>query len=173
MRATPFVTALLGLLCLAELSPAQQRLTWYEKLLLVPASRPVSGVVVDPEGRPVIGAHIDHSDVREDEQLFTDEQGRFHFQTRAPALVVRKRGFDGQLFRTDGTHPLRIVLQPTARSIPPCTKTCDTLKGPGHAFCFPLLPGFHASQQGSYIDSIMRVFTLPTKDGEREILLGS
>ena len=171
MRAISVATAVL--LCLPALSPAQQRLTWYEKRLLVPASRSVSGVVVDPSGKPIVDAHIDHSDVTQDEQLFTDAQGRFHFQTRAPAMVVRKHGFDGQIFRTAGDRPLRIVLQPSARSIPPCTKTCDTLKGPGHAFCFPVLPGFRASQQGSYIDSIMRVFTLLTKDGEREILLGS
>ena len=88
------VLLLVGLLSSAPLL-CSQRLTWYERMILLPQPRKVSGWVLDPSGAPIAGAHIDHSDAHDQEQLFTDELGRFYVETRAPALVVRKQGFDG------------------------------------------------------------------------------
>ena len=172
MRSVRVARIFLGLLSMVMLASAQ-RLTWYERLLLLPAAQQVSGVVVDSAGKPVAGAHIDHSDVTKQEQLFTDEQGRFRFQTRAPAMVVRKLGFDGKLVRTGNARALRIVLDPETRSMPACTSKCEGLKSSGSAFCLPATSGFTVSAPGTYFDSVMRVFTLPTRDGQREILVGS
>jgi len=161
----------LGLLSVALLASAQ-RLTWYERMILLPETHSVSGRVVDPAGDPIAGAHIDHSDVHEQEQLFTDELGRFHVETRAHALVVRKHGFDGQLIRTSSTAPLRIVLQ-HASPLPTCKTACVGLKSHQSVFCLPSIPGFKTSEQGSMGDSVMREFMVPTSDGLREVLFGS
>jgi hypothetical protein len=170
MRNVCVPRLLFGLLSSALLLPAQ-RLTWYERMILLPETHSVSGRVVDPAGDPIAGAHIDHSDVREQEQLFTDELGRFHVETRAPALVVRKHGFNGQIVRTSSPGPVRIVLQ-RAASLPDCKNACIGLKSSITAFCLPPAPGIQISDQGRMGDSVMREFMVPTVDGLREILFG-
>ena len=160
-----------GLLASALLLPAQ-RLTWYERMILLPAPHSVSGKVVDSAGEPIAGAHIDHSDVREQEQLFTDELGRFHVETRAPALVIRKHGFSGQIVRTSDPAALRVVLQ-RAAPLPDCKAACISLKSSTSAFCLPPSPGIKVSDQGRMGDSVMREFMVPTIDGLREVLFGS
>jgi hypothetical protein len=128
--------------------------------------------VLDASGAPVTGAHIDHSDVREQEQLFTDEMGRFYVETRASALVVRKHGFDGQLIRTDQKGPLHIVLR-RAAPLQACKSACVGLKGSHSVFCLPSISGIRVSEQGRMGDSVMREVMVPTSDGPRELLFGS
>ena len=144
-----------------------QRLTWYERQILLPEPHTVSGRVLDEAGQPIPGAHIDHSDVKEQEQLFTDELGRFHVETRASALVVRKHGFDGQLIRINQAAPVRIVLHRGA-PLPACKSACVGLKNGSGSFCFPPVAGVKISDQGSMGDSTMREFMVPTGDGPRE-----
>ena len=148
-----------------------QRLTWYERQILLPEPQTISGRVVDESGQPVAGAHIDHSDVKEQEQLFTDELGRFHVDTRASAIVIRKHGFDGQLVRIRGTGPFRVVLE-RAKPLPVCKSACIGLNG-ASAFCFPHVSSIQVSDQGRMGDSIMREFMVPTADGPREVLFGT
>ncbi|HYL38875.1 MAG TPA: carboxypeptidase-like regulatory domain-containing protein [Bryobacteraceae bacterium] len=171
MRNIRVPRLLLGLISSVLLLPAQ-RLTWYERMILLPEEHSVSGRVVDPAGEPIAGAHIDHSDVKEQEQLFTDEMGRFHVETRALALVIRKRGYNGQIIRTGDSGPVRVVLQ-RATPLPDCKTACITLKGSHTAFCLPAVPGIQFSEQGRMGDSVMREFMVPTVDGPREILFGS
>src|SRR5271169_3435853 len=123
MRNSFLSKTLAGLLCSAVLLCAQ-KLTWYERCVLLETPRSVSGVVVDPAGKPIAGAHIDHTDVKDQEQLFTDDQGRFQIQTGAPAIVVRKLGFSGERVRIQADKPLRVVLRPATRTMPACTSTC-------------------------------------------------
>jgi len=149
-----------------------QRLTWYERTILLPQPQTVSGRVLDESGQPIAGAHLDHSDVKEQEQLFTDELGRFHVETRASAVVVRKHGFDGQLIRIGNTTPLRIVLQ-RATTLPVCKSACVGLKNGHGSFCFPPVPGVRTSEQGQMGDSVMREFMVPTGDGPHEVLFGT
>jgi len=149
-----------------------QRLTWYERQILLPEPHSVSGRVVDEEGQPIAGAHIDHSDVKEQEQLFTDELGRFHVETRASALVVRKHGFNGQLIRIGQNTPLRIVLT-RGTPLPACRSACVGLKNGHGSFCFPPVPGVRISEQGSLGDSVMREFMVSTLEGPREVLFGT
>ncbi len=153
------------------LLPAQ-RLTWYERTILLPEPQTVSGRVLDESGQPIAGAHIDHSDVKEQEQLFTDELGRFHVETRASALVIRKHGFNGQLIHVGQAAPLRIVLQ-HATALPACKSACVGLKNGQGSFCFPAVPGVRTSEQGSMGDSVMREFMVPTGDGLHEVLFGT
>lgn len=148
-----------------------QRLTWYERAILLPEPHSISGRVFDADGQAIAGAHIDHSDVKEQEQLFTDELGRFHVDTRASAIVVRKHGFDGQRINTNATEPIRIVLQ-RAAPLPVCKAACITLKD-AHGFCFPDVPGIRVSEQGHMGDSVMREFMVSTADGPREVLFGT
>ncbi len=161
----------LGLAFGCLLLPAQ-RLTWYERQILLPEPQTISGRVVDESGQPIAGAHVDHSDVKEQEQLFTDELGRFHLDTRASAIVIRKHGFDGQLVRIGGTAPVRIVLE-RATPLPECKNVCIGLKGAQSTFCFPPVPSVKVSDQGRMGDSTMREFMVPTSIGPHEVLFGT
>lgn len=165
-----FGAALLLLAC-ALVLPAQ-RLTWYERQILLPESHTISGRVVDEAGQPIAGAHVDHSDVKEQEQLFTDEMGRFHVDTRALALVIRKHGFDGQLIRTKDSAAIRVVLR-RASALPACKSTCVGLQNAHSTFCFPAVSGIRVSELGKMGDSVMREFMVPTEDGPREVLFGT
>ena len=149
-----------------------QRLTWYERQILLPDPQTVSGRVVDESGQPVAGAHIDHSDVKEQEQLFTDEMGRFHVDTRASAVVIRKHGFDGQLVRIGNAAQIRVVLE-RARPLPVCKSACVGLKSAQSNFCFPPISSIRVSEQGRMGDSVMREFMVPTAEGPREVLFGT
>lgn len=149
-------------------SAGAQRLTWYERLLLLQSPQPVSGTVVDVSGKPIAGAHIDHSDVQ-GEQLFSDDQGRFSLHTRAPAVVVRKLGYNGQLLHLTPGSKLRVVLHRATEALPACSKTCSTLKTSASALCFPAIPNVQTGEQGRYEDTFVRAFTA----GSTELLHGA
>lgn len=163
------IAAAIVLTCAAA---GAQRLTWYERLLLVEAPRTISGVVVDDSGQPVSGAHIDHSDIEPREQLFTDDRGRFQIRTRAPAVVIRKLGYNGQLVRISGLE-LRVVLHRATRAIPKCSQSCLGLETAASRFCFPQIPGIHTGGQGHYEDTFVRAFTMQSSDRTTELLHGA
>lgn len=160
------------LFLIAGLATAQ-RLTWYERFLLLQDPRKVSGVVVDEAGQPVAGAHIDHSDVQPREQLFTDDRGRFQIETRAPAILIRKLGFDGHLVRLKGSAALKIVLHRATASIPACTATCRSLKSSAAEFCFPEISGVSISDEGREDQIVVRGFTIPGPLRVTELLHGA
>jgi hypothetical protein len=77
------------------------------------AMHSISGVVVDIDGKPVRGARIDHGG----RSLTgfgpsTGEDGRFTLRTGAPAVVVRKPGYQGYRLLTSADAVVRVVLQP-------------------------------------------------------------
>jgi hypothetical protein len=150
-----------------------QRLTWYEKLLLLQAPQTVSGVVLDDSGHPVAGAHIDHSDVPAREQLFSDDRGRIQLRTRAPALIVRKLGYDGQLLRPGNAESIRVILHRATRRLPNCAAHCRTLETSAGAFCLPPVADVQAGDQGRYEDTFVRAFTLPHGSSTAEMLHGA
>jgi hypothetical protein len=152
---------------------APQRLTWYEKLLLLQAPQTVSGVVLDDSGHPVAGAHIDHSDVQAREQLFSDDRGRFQLRTRAPAVIVRKLGYDGRLVRLSNSLLIRVVLHRATRRLPDCAARCLSLETSAGAFCLPTVAGVQAGEQGRYEDTFVRAFTLPHGSSAAEMLHGA
>src|SRR5215469_10219490 len=82
----------------------------YRELLRPEAIR-LEGVVVDRDGKPIPGVHVDHhGNLRQ--TVSTDADGRFDFQTKAPAIVLRKEGYRSQFMRTSGTVQTRIILDP-------------------------------------------------------------
>jgi hypothetical protein len=167
IKTTSIITAA----CMFAGAASAQRLTWYEKLLLLQAPQTVSGVIVDDAGKPVPEAHIDHSDVQAREQLFSDERGRFQIRTRAPALIVRKLGYDGQLVRlAQPAVTIRVVLRRSARRLPLCAAQCRTLDTRASAFCLPPVPRVRGGDPGHYEDTFVRAYTLP---GGQEMLHGA
>jgi hypothetical protein len=164
------VVRILTAIALCGATAVSQRLTWYEKLLLLQAPQAVTGVVLDDAGTPVAGAHIDHSDVQAREQLFSDDHGRFQIRTRAPALIVRKLGYDGQLVRLLKTQSIHVVLHRSTRRLAVCAAHCRTLDTSASAFCLPAIVGVQSGDQGRYEDTFVRAFTL---GGSEEMLHGA
>ncbi len=164
------VLRILSAVSLCAASAVSQRLTWYEKLLLLQAPQTVTGVVLDDAGNPVAGAHIDHSDVQAREQLFSDDHGRFQIRTRAPALIVRKLGYDGQLVRLSKTPSIHVVLHRATRRLAVCAAHCRTLDSSASALCLPPIPGVQPGEPGRYEDTFVRAFTLA---GSAEMLHGA
>jgi len=150
-----------------------QRLTWYERLLLHHDAETISGIVVDETGHPVADAHIDHSDVQAREQLFTDDHGRFELRTRAPAVVVRKLGYNGELVRLTNARALRITLRRATRTLPVCSSVCRTLASPASVFCIPTVAGVQSGEQGRYEQTFVRTFTIHTPASSAEMLHGA
>src|ERR1700730_4528131 len=87
--------------------------------LLLPQARHIAGVVVDPEGKPVVEARVDHSNDRRQANQ-PPPAGRFELDTRAPILVVRKAGFRSELVRTQDGTEVRVTLQKLSEVFPTC-----------------------------------------------------
>jgi hypothetical protein len=144
--------------------------------LLLPQARHVAGVVVDPDGKPVVEASIDHSnDYRHSYQ--TDSDGRFELDTRAPILVVRKAGFRSELVRTKEAAEVRVTLQrlSVTKSFPICSDTGRYygIRGQAGSFQFLKTEGIKEGGQGHDIDYGSRSYFIETKQGRKAIMHGS
>jgi len=144
--------------------------------LLLPQARHITGIVVDPEGKPVVEARIDHTNDRLQAHQ-TDSEGRFEVDTRAPILVVRKAGFRSELVRMQDATESRVTLQKLNenRLFPTCSNTgqYDGIDGWGAGFQFPRTSGVKASRQGRDIDYGARNYYVATKQGPKGIMHGS
>jgi hypothetical protein len=161
----------LGVIFVVVWTPAQ---TFQD--LLLPEPRHIVGVVVEPDGRPVAEASVDHSnDYRRVHQ--TDSDGRFVLDSRAPALVVRKAGFQSELIRTQNVTEVRVVLRKLTQSrvLPACVNggRYEGIEGWGALLRFPRIPGVKASRQGRDIDYGIRVYYVKTNEGRKGIRHGS
>jgi hypothetical protein len=142
--------------------------------LLLPQARHIVGVVVDPEGKPVVDAHVDHSNDRQVHR--TDSQGRFGLDTRAPILVVRKAGFRSEMVRTRDAIEARVNLRKLSNNrFPTCSNTgrYDGIDGWAAVFQFPRTSGVKVGRQGKDIDYGIRSYYVHTKQGPRGIRHGS
>jgi hypothetical protein len=117
-------------------------------------SRVISGVVVDNGGTPVQGARIEHGKTRVGQS--TDTDGRFEFETDAPAVVIRKAGFQSHFLRTDGAEGARIMLDPAG---PVAACTLDTVPK-------------HTVKTGQDIDYTSTATIVKTKDGQAALVCG-
>jgi hypothetical protein len=151
--------------------------TWAQPFqnLLLPEARHITGVVVDPDGKPVLEASIDHSNDYLHSYL-TDADGRFELDTRAPVLVVRKAGFRSELVRTKEAT-VRVTLQRLSetRPFPMCSDTgkyCGSGNW-GASFQFPKTSGIKESGEGHDIDNGTRSYFIETKQGLKGIMHGS
>lgn len=126
----------------------------------------VSGVVTDQSGKPIEGARIDHTGVAvinapalsnadsADVQK-TDAAGRFKIKTQAPAIVIRKPGYESQRLFIKANATVHVVL----RSIP--RASCKVSPAPRWK-----------KRQANDIDYIGAWFVVKTKEGEKGIISG-
>jgi hypothetical protein len=144
--------------------------------LLLPQDRHIVGTVVDPEGKPIPEARLDHTNDRR--QLHqTDANGRFDLDTQAPVIVIRKAGFQSELVLTQDATEIRVTLRkltPT-RPFPACSGTgpYEGINGSGASFQFSKLPGVTASKQGQDVDYGARSYYVDTDQGPKGIMHGS
>jgi hypothetical protein len=87
----------------------------------------------------------------------TDNDGRFEFETEAPAVVIRKVGFQSHLLRTEGAAGVRIVLEPAHPAA-----SCNLKSVPKHTV--------KTSQD---IDYASTTIGIETKDGQAAIVCGN
>lgn len=168
----------------------------FEELLL-PSARRIKGVVVDEDGNPVVGAEIHHSS--NPRRLPTTQmRGEFDLETRAPVLVIRKKGYESRVVRTEESatritlrrategeseqtkteesQAVRITLRKIreVRRIPACP---GSRQSPGNAglftsFVFPRVPEVSVGRLGHDVDYTVRYYTLKTKKGRKGIQHG-
>jgi hypothetical protein len=123
---------------------------------------------MDAVGHPLADVWIDHAALTPAESK-TDSQGRFKIETRAPAVVFRKGGFQSKYLRVGpgGEKPLVIILPGPAPQMTPCDGAgrCLSLKYFGSAFCLPKIRGVHVSKEGNDIDYGCRSFWIAMPDG--------
>jgi len=131
--------------------------------LLLPQTRTFSGTVSDADGKPIIGARIEHSD-NHLETVQTDATGKFNLHTRAPAVVIRKAGYRSQWLLTTDISEVPIKLRPGDSNaqirVCPRAEPCESITGWGAEFCFPRVPGVTASPQGQDIDYGIRGYVI-------------
>jgi hypothetical protein len=142
--------------------------------LLLPVEQGISGLVTDSLGHPIAGASVEHTNST-DKELVTDATGHFELSTRAPALVIRKIGYDSAFVRNKNAQSVHITLQPSQGVLAACSSKslCKTIDGFGSIFCFSKINGVKVSEQGNDIDYGMRIFSIRAKNGRKFVRHGS
>lgn len=137
---------------------------------MLPSAVRLSGVVTDNGGTPLSDVWINHTGVRV-ENIKTDSHGRFDIETRAPAVVFRKNGFQSKYWRVSGDGPVTVVLTGPAPQAKACraVSSCLTIEGFMSAFCLPGIPGVNVGKQSNDIDYGQRFFWVKTQDGQAGI----
>jgi hypothetical protein len=136
----------------------------------------MAGFVVDAEGKPVVGAVIDHTgDIHK--AYVTNSEGKFVLDTRAPAIVVRLEGYKSKRVATQASTTVKITLQrlPERRQIPICSPKGDyyRIEESSALLLFPVPPGVEAAVQGADADYASRGYYLHTDQGYKWISHGS
>ena|ERR1700728_1318548 len=144
--------------------------TWTVAVLWVPLSATyvicanVSGVVTDQYGKAVEAARIDHTGVpvinapgvtNPVGAQKTDATGQFQIATEAPAIVIRKPGYESQRLLIKGDQAVSLVL----RSIRP-------------ASCNVSPPPRWQKRQANDVDYSAAWFVIKTKEGKKGTISG-
>ena len=140
--------------------------------LLLPASRHITGIVIDQDGKTVAEARIGSTD---DHQVHaTDSNGRFEIDTRAPAVVVRKTGFRSARISTQDTSEFTAKLEKVRSTIRTCSDEkryvgLESFKTNMHlpTLRFPRLRSVHISKQGHDVDYVDRYYYVETAGGKK------
>ncbi len=137
-----------------------------EKLLL-PAPVRVSGIVTDKDGRPLSDVWIQHTDSRVVGNTKTNAQGLFDIETRAPAIVFRKDGFQSKYFRIREGQGITVTLDGAPLHLPACkpAANCTSLTGFSASFCLPKIAGVKISDQDNDVDYGQRRYLVSTPIG--------
>ena len=83
-----------------------------------PETRRVTGAVVDQAGEAIANARVFDNDRYPAYE--TGPDGRFDFDTKAPAIIVRKPGFESVIVRTQDASEIPVTLQKLTRTFPIC-----------------------------------------------------
>lgn len=135
--------------------------------LLLPSPVRMTGIVVDTEQRPVSDAWVWHHNNRT--AVRTDREGRFEFQTDAPAIVLRKPGFNGVFVRSEPRTDLRITMQRADRRLRKCVKAdrCASVSGFSARICVPFVSGVTATKQSNDVDYGARGYVIESTSGKK------
>ena len=143
---------------------------------LYPTPVTVSGVTVDSQGSPVQGVRIEHIYLQYQyaTSATTDTGGRFRFETKAPAVVFRRDGFESQLVRVPSAQTeLLIVLRAApAMDAIPTRHACSDCVSVG-VFCVPKIKGVQIGKMGGSIDAFERTFSVRTASGRWWMIHGA
>ena len=130
----------------------------------------LSGVVTDIGGEPLAGVSIDHTGIV-GSTFRTNAQGRFAVQTRAPAIVFRKPGFEAKYYRMQRDATIEIMLKPVLSKLKACSSSsnCLSLDLFLSGFCLAKVRGVKATGQSNDIDYGQRQFSIQTPNGVKGI----
>jgi hypothetical protein len=130
----------------------------------------IAGIVTEASGKPLENVRIDHTGKRmviviasdlaiepSPDEIRTDAEGHFRVVTDAPAIVVRKPGYESQRLRITGDAQVQVTLQRITS-----TSRC-ALSNP---------PAFKANKAND-IDYTATWFYIKTKNGPAGIISGS
>jgi len=142
--------------------------------LMLPVARTISGVVVDTSGKPLVGFRVDHRGFGWYE---AGADGKFQFDTRAPAVVFRKPGYNSYYLRTASASEVRVVLeQAVSHGGPagcPNNAMCASIGSWGRRFCLPLLREVEVADHAPDVDYQTRSYYIDTPKGRVGIVHGS
>jgi len=137
---------------------------------MLPQSVHLSGIVTDHGGKPLSEVWINHTGARI-ENVQVDGQGHFDIETRAPAIVFRKNGFQSKYWKVSENRNMVIALDGPAPPANQCDASagCVSLEGFRSAFCLPRIPGVNVSKQANDADYGQRLFWIETPRGKAGI----
>jgi hypothetical protein len=146
-----------------------------EKGVMLPSPVRVTGEVRDEGGRPLADVWINHTGVHI-ENVRTDSQGRFDIETRAPAIVFRKDGFQSRYLRVSGGgQELAITLSGPTPRMKECGaySGCTSLKGGRSIFCLPEIREVKVTKQRNDVDYGWRWYGIKARNGKVGVQHGS
>jgi hypothetical protein len=99
--------------------------------LLLPQLMHVRGQVVGETGEPIPKVRLNHLNRSDD--IVTDSNGEFDFNTLAPRFVAQRPGFQSALVQTSESARLQLVLHksPSGPSFPVCSDPKLSGRAPG------------------------------------------
>lgn len=140
-----------------------------QQAYLLPAPVHLSGIVTDPDGKPLPETWIQHTGIK-GQAVMTNAEGRFDVQIEVPAIVFRRKGFNGRYYRVTGDADIEIQLEPISRGLEACSPfaNCARLDGFETVFCFPKVRGVRVTRRSYDIDYVKRYFLIRTTAGTAE-----
>lgn len=142
--------------------------------LLLPQPQHVEGQVIGEDGNPIAKVRLFH--IKGPADLVTDSNGRFSFDTVAPAFVAQRPGFQSAFIRTNDAQNLQIVLRKIAglTSFPVCSDASlsDRTPGWGGIFQIPQTPGAKVSREVMDVDYWRRMIQLQSGTATIQALQG-
>jgi hypothetical protein len=141
-------------------------------LLLKPQH--VEGQVTGEDGNPIPKVRLFH--INSPADLVTDSNGRFSFDTLAPAFVAQKPGFQSVFVRTSSAHNLQILFRkiPGSASFPVCSDLNHSDRAPGWSgvFQIPKTPGAKVSREVLDVDYWLRTIRLKSEPSQIQAAQG-